>query len=42
MEGGNEKIEADVTTEHDDNLIWIESDQIMEDRSEHDLKHVTN
>jgi hypothetical protein len=42
MEGGDEKMEADATTQHDDDSIWIESDQVMEDRSEHDSKHVTN
>ncbi len=41
MEGGNEKIEVDVTMQQDDESIWIENVQPMEDKSEHDFEQVT-
>ncbi len=42
MDGGDEDMEIDVITQHDDELIRMENDQFMEDESEHDFKHVTN
>jgi len=41
MEGINEKMEVDVTTQQDDESIWIENDQPMENKSKHDYEHVT-
>ncbi len=41
MEGGDEKMEVNVTTQQDDESIWIENDQPMEDKSKHDYEHVT-
>jgi hypothetical protein len=38
MEGGDEDMEADVTTHQDDKLIRTKSDQFMEDRSEPDFE----
>jgi hypothetical protein len=34
MEGGDEDMESDVTTQQDDELIRMESDQFMEDQNE--------
>jgi hypothetical protein len=41
MEGRNKEMEFDVTMQQDDESIWIESDQPMEDRSKHDLEQIT-
>lgn len=35
-------MEADVIMQLDDETIWMESDQVMEDRNEHDFEQVTN
>ncbi len=42
MERKDEEMDTDVTTQQDDNSIRMESDQIREDRNEHDFKQVTN
>lgn len=42
MEGRNEEIEANVTTQQDDGSIQMESDQVMEDINKHDFEHVIN
>jgi hypothetical protein len=42
MEGGDEDMEVDVTTQHDDESIKTESDQFMEDKSKHDFEQVPN
>ncbi len=42
MQEGNKDMEADVTTQPDDESIRMESDQIMENGNEHDFKQVTN
>lgn len=36
MEGGDEDMEANVITQLDDESIRTESDQVIEDKSEHD------
>jgi len=38
MEGGDKDMEVDVTTQHDDESIRMESDQFMEDINEHDFE----
>jgi len=40
MEGRDEEMEVDVTTQQGDEFIWIKSDQPMEDKSEHDSEQV--
>jgi hypothetical protein len=42
MEGGDEDMETDVTTQQDDKLIRTKSDQFMEERSELDFEQVLN
>jgi hypothetical protein len=42
MEQRDEKIEANVITQQDDDSIQTESDQVMEDISKHDFEHVIN
>ncbi len=42
MEVGDEDMEVDVTTQQDNELIRMESDQFMEDRSESNFEHVPN
>jgi hypothetical protein len=42
MEGRDEEMDIDVTTQQDDNSIPMGNDQIMEDKSEHDSKQVTS
>ncbi len=42
MEGGDEDMEVNVIMQHDDESIRTESDQFMEDQSEHDFKQVPN
>ncbi len=42
MEGRNDEMEANVTMQHDDDSIWMKSDQIMEDKNEHDFEQITN
>jgi hypothetical protein len=34
MEGGDEEMETDIITQHDDELVQINSDKVMKDRSE--------
>ncbi len=42
MERGDEDMEVNVTTQQDNELIRVESDQFMEDRSEPDFEYVPN
>ncbi len=42
MEGGNEDMEIDVTTQHDDESIRTKNDQFMEDQNELDCEQVSN
>ncbi len=42
MEGGDEDMEADVTTWHNDKLIRMKSDQFMEDKNEPNFEQVSN
>lgn len=34
MEGRDEEMEIDITTQHDDESVWIKNDKVVEDRSE--------
>jgi hypothetical protein len=38
MEGGDEDMEVDVTTQQDDKLIRTETDQFMEDQNKFDFE----
>ncbi len=42
MEGGDEDMEADLTTQQDEESIRTESDQFMEEQSELDFEQVFN
>lgn len=42
MEGANEDMEANVTTQQDDESIRIDSDQFMEEQSEPKFEYVLN
>jgi hypothetical protein len=42
MEGGDNDMEIDVTTQHDNESIRMENGQFMEDRNEHDFEQVLN
>ncbi len=34
MEGGDEEMETNITTQHDDELVQIKSNKVLEDRNE--------
>jgi hypothetical protein len=40
MEGGDEDMEVDVTTQQDDESIRTKNDQFMEEQSETNFEHV--
>lgn len=42
MEGGDDDMEVDVTTQQDDESIKTKSDQFMEEWSETNFEHVFN
>jgi hypothetical protein len=42
MEGRDKEMDTNFTTQQDDNSIRMRSDQVMEDKSEHDFEQVTN
>ncbi len=42
MEGGDEDMEIDVITQHNNKLIRTENDQFMEDKNELDFEQVSN
>ncbi len=42
MEGGDEDMEVDVTTQQDDKSIRMKSDQFMEEQNELDFEQVLN
>ncbi len=42
MEGGDKDMEVDVIMQLDDKSIRTKINQVMEDRNQHDFKHVTN
>ncbi len=42
MEGGDEDMEVDITTQQNDESIMTKSDQLVEEQSELDFKQVPN